>query len=128
MRLQINPEDILRSVVLEPGWYKTKIKDVAEEPSKKGDSTNYVVDFVVVSGPTQKEGRTPVGVPIRRYYSEKAPGFVIPLFKAFGIIFDGSKAVTVDFEGLKGKELEVYVLNQRDLNGVMRNVAEDFRL
>src|ERR1700751_3953161 len=117
-RLTITPEDYLRGRILNPAWYRLKVKSAVDELSKAGDSNNVVVDFVVVSGPKQKDGSDPAGIPLRRYYSEKAPGFANKLFQAFGAGLDGKKTAIVDFDGIVGKEIDGFIDNQLDNKNV----------
>lgn len=114
----ITPEDMLRDKVLDPGWYPAKVKEVSQEPAKTDGSTNTIVDLTVASGPN-------AGVPLRRYFSEKAPGFALNFIRSLGVAL-GPQGGTVDLSKAKGKVVEVYVKNET-WEGRLRNSVEDFR-
>lgn len=125
-KLTITREDLLKSKILEPGWYKVKINDVAVKEAKTDGSTVYNLEMTVIGGPSQKDGVSPVGIKVFRTYSEKAPGFAVKLFQALGAKIDPEKGAEVDFAGTVGRELGAYIKN--DLyKGVMKNVVEDFQ-
>lgn len=114
----ITREDMLRSKVIEPGWYKVVIKNVTQEPAKTDGSTNTWVDMVITDGPSKD-------VPLRKNFSEKAPGFAVPFLAALGTSV-GEQGMTVDMSLAKGKSLLVYVLN-KSYNNQMQNSVEDFK-
>lgn len=114
----ITREDMLRSTVIEPGWYKVLITKVLQEPAKTDGSTNTWIDMVIQEGPRKD-------VPLRKNFSEKAPGFAIPFLAALGKKI-GDQGGTVDMEQAKGKTLLVYVKNGM-YNNQMQNQVEDFK-
>lgn len=114
----ITREDMLRSKVIEPGWYPVLIKNVTQEPAKTDGSTNTWVDMVITDGP-QKD------VPLRKNFSEKAPGFAVPFLRALGTEV-GENGATVDMDRAKGKKIMVYVLNKM-FNNQQQNSVEDFK-
>lgn len=118
LTFSISREDMLRSKVVEPGWYNCIIKGVSQEAASTDGSTNTIVDFVVIDGP-QKD------VPLRRYFSEKAPGFAVNFFKACGAQI-GEQGATFDVEKSIGRKMQVFVKNE-EYGGSMRNRVEDFR-
>src|SRR5678815_2429093 len=99
----ITKQDMLRTKTIDPGWYKVKVTKVTQEPAKTDGSTNTWVDFIITDGP-QKD------VPLRKNFSEKAPGFAIPFLKALGTQIK-EEGMTVDMERAKDKLLMVYVKN-----------------
>lgn len=122
----VTREDMLRSKVLDPGWYKVKVKKVSQETAKSdGESTNTWVDMTVIGGPNQQDGTLPVDVPVRRCFSEKAPGFIVPFLTAMGAKIDQAGG-TFDIEKAVGKELLVYVAN-RMWEGSLQNDVKDFK-
>ena len=125
-KLTITKEDLLKSKILEAGWYSAKVRGTTTKPAGTDGSTVYTVEMIVIGGPNQKDGGSPIGVPLYKTYSEKAPGFAVKFFQVLGAKIDPNKASTeVDFDGTKDRELKVFVKN--DLwKGVMRNVVEDF--
>jgi len=127
VKITLTPQDILRGVLLTPAWYVLKTGKPSTQVSKKGDSTTFVVPFVVQAGTNTKDGKSPVGVPITRYYSEKAPGFIVKLLMAYGTTIDEKKTQSFDLEACEGKVIEGYIENQLDNNKVMQNHIVDFR-
>ncbi len=111
-------KDINRGKLLDPGlWYRVKQVGVSEELSKKGDSMNITVDFEVLNGPFQ-------GCVLYRMFSEKAPGFAIPYFKAFGV--EVKEGDDYNFDALNGRMIEVFV-KHREYEGKLSNDVIDFR-
>ena len=125
-KLTITKEDLLKSKILEPSWYPVKVRGTTTKPAGTDGSTVYTVEMIVTGGPTQKDGGSPIGVPLYKTYSEKAPGFAVKFFQVLGANIDPNKASTdVDFDAAKDRELKAFVKN--DLwKGVMRNIVEDF--
>jgi len=124
-KLTITKEDLLKSKILEPGWYPTKVRGTTTKSATTDGSTVFTVEFAVTGGPNQKDGSSPIGVTLYKTYSEKAPGFAVKFFQTIGALIDPEKGATVDFDAAKNRELKVFVKN--DLwKGVMRNVVEDF--
>lgn len=114
----VTREDMLRSKILEPGWYKARIKDITQETASDGESTNTIVDFVVVEGQFKD-------TPLKRWFSEKAPGFIVPFLTACGANV-GENGGTFDLERSKGREIYIYVKNEMYQNKPT-NKVEDFR-
>jgi hypothetical protein len=114
----ISKEDILRSKVVTPGWYKMTIRNVTQEPASTDGSTNTIIDFLISEGEF-------AGVPIKRYFSEKAAGMAVNFFTACGATV-GSEGATIEVEKCKGRTIMVYVINDM-YNGRPTNKAEDFK-
>jgi hypothetical protein len=126
LNFTVSREDILRSKVLDPGWYKARVTKVTQETAKSdGESTNTWVDFVVLAGPAQKDGSSPKDVPVRRCFSEKAPGFIVPYLTACGASIK-AEGGQYDIEKSIGKEMNIYVAN-RMWEGNLQNDVKDFR-
>jgi hypothetical protein len=121
----ITERDILRSKVLDPGWYKVRVDKVSQEPSADQSSTNTWIDLTTLDGPLQKDGSSPTKVPLRRCFSEKAPGFAINYIKACGGTV-GAQGGTIDMKKSEGKTIMAYVAN-RLWDGNMQNDVKDFR-
>lgn len=114
----VSREDLLRGKTIEPGWHKMLIKNVTQEPASTDQSTNTIIDFTVVDGQFKD-------VPLRRYFSEKAPGFIVPFLIACGAPV-GEQGGTFDLERCKGKMILGYVINEM-YNNRPTNKVEDFR-
>jgi hypothetical protein len=110
---------MLRSKTVEPGWYKCLVKDVTRDSASTDGSTLAVIDFIITQeGPFQ-------GVPMKRFFSEKAMGFSIPFFAACGAPIK-EEGGSYDFAKTKGKTILVYVKNEMYQNR-MTNKPEDFK-
>jgi hypothetical protein len=123
IKFTVTREDMLRSKVLDPGWYKMKVTRVWQEASAAGDSTNTWIQFAVISGPVQKDGSSAVETPVRRCFSEKAPGFIVPYLKAAGAQVDVNGG-DFDIEKSVGKEMLVYIENKMYENKPQNNAAD----
>lgn len=122
--ITIGREDILRGKIVDPGWHTCVVKDVNEDLSKAGDSTNYIVDLTVQDGKF-------AGVPMKKYFSEKAVGFMTNYFKAFGVQGLDGKAERVVitpemFNATIGRVVDVMVVTGSYNNAPTNNVM-DFR-
>jgi len=124
---QVTREDMLRSKVLDPGWYPVIIKKVSQEKAKSdgGQSTNTWIDMTVLGGPDQQDGSRPNDTPLRRCFSEKAPGFIIPYLQACGASVK-TEGGNYDIEKSIGKKIQAYVKN-RLWEGNLQNDVVDFR-
>jgi hypothetical protein len=125
LKFIVTREDMLRGKILDPGWYKVRVSKATQEPSSAGDSTNTWIHFTVLGGPEQKDKSKIVETPLRRCFSEKAPGFIVPYLVACGakVNEDGGE---FDVEKSVGKELMVYVKTGMYENKPQNNV-EDFK-
>lgn len=120
-RLTLTPEDYLRGkLITPPGWYDFFVKSVTEEPAGTDGSTNILVDLVCASeGPNN-------GVPVRRIFNEKSPGFAIPYIKAFGVATDDKATQTFELADTQGKYVCANV-GHREYQKKMQNDVLDFR-
>jgi len=120
----VTEEDLLRGVTVAPGWLTCLVKELNQEPSAAGDSLNTIVDLVIVEDGEYK------GVPLRRYFNEKAPGLAVTFFEACGAKVNkpapGQSIQLPPWEPCKGKTIEVMVTNG-EYRGRKTNVVEDFR-
>ena len=119
MTFTVSREDMLRGKTVDPGWYKTIIRNVSQEPASTDGSTNTIIDLIITDDGPFKD------VPLKRFFSEKAPGFAIPFLIACGAKV-GEQGVTVNMEHCKGKTIMTYVGNGM-YNNRPTNNAEDFR-
>lgn len=123
MTFVVTRTDMLRSKVLDPAWYKVKVTKVSQEEANTDSSMNTWIDFVVLSGPAQKDGSQPVDVPLRRCFNEKAPGFIVPFLSACGTKV-GENGGNFDIERSVGREMFVYVKNRLWENNLQNDVAD----
>jgi hypothetical protein len=119
MRMHITPSDVKRSKIIKPGWYHFKINKVVDEPSKAGDSVNTVVDVEGLEGDA-------AGVPIKIWFSEKAPSFAIPFIKANGGSVSEETGSDYDMATAQGNVVRCKVETQPGLNGRPQNMIADW--
>lgn len=115
---RIGREDLLRSKVVQPGWYPALIKSVTTKPAKTDGSLNTTIHCVIQGGAFD-------GVPVDRLFSEKAPGFA----ENFVVAVTGAPVdpdQEYDFERAVGKEVMIYVKN-REWQGRLTNDIADFK-
>jgi hypothetical protein len=117
MKFTITNSDLKRNKILEPNWYAVKITKVEERQARDGESMNLWVSFEVTS---QDDATN--GVPLRRCFSEKAPGFILNFVYALtGKKVETEQEIAVT-EACIGRQLKVYV-NQE---GQFSNNVTDF--
>ena len=115
---RISKEDLLRSKIVQPGWYTANIKAVTQKAAKTDGSTNTVVSFVIKGGAFD-------GVPLDRVFSEKSPGFAENFVTAIQGRKPKAEGEDFDFDRAVGKDIRVYVTNDK-YAGRLVNRAEDF--
>lgn len=100
-------EDIDRSKVLDPAYYKIRIDECEGKLSKAGDSTNYIFKGKIIGGPDGKEMN--LGLPYWLINS-KVKGPLVAVFAAVGITVTPGQRF--DTDDLKGKELYAFIGNE----------------
>ncbi len=127
IRLTISPQDMKRNTVLDQGWYPAEVTTVTEEKNAAGDANNIIVDLIGLASNDPDKNKAK-GVPLRRYFTEKAPGFAVNFIIACGGKVDKEAEAdqTFEFSGAVGKKMEVFV-KPRPYEGRMTNDVADFR-
>ena len=115
-RLSLTPQDVLRSKILKPGIYTFEVSAVNEETNKAGDAQNIVVDFVGVEGMAQ-------GVPVRVWFSEKAPGMAVPFIKALGGSVSETESTSFEFAQATGRKVRLQIENEKYMGKLQNTVA-----
>ncbi len=123
-KLTISPQDMKRSVVLDQGWYNVEVTTVTEEDNAKGDAKNIVVDLVGLPSADPDKNKA-AGVPLRRYFTEKAPGFAVNFIRACGASV-GDEGGTFDIASSVGRKMQAFV-KPRPYEGRMTNDVADFK-
>lgn len=115
--LQYTKEDLLRGKKVDPGWYNVKVTGVKPYEAKSDGSQNWDVEMKIIGGPFE-------GVPVKKTFNEKAPGFAIRFAAAFGYkpSPDGGE---IDLEKTVGRSLKIYIKNDM-YNGRPTNKIEDY--
>jgi hypothetical protein len=122
MKWNVSPNDVSRGKLIgKPGWYTLEIAGYNEEQSKKGDSTNAVFDFRVISDDPNANG-----IEIRNWFNEKAPGIAVPFMKALGAeeLPDGSMSVEFG-KHLIGKRVQGFI-KRGEFDGKPKNDISEF--
>jgi len=117
-RVTFSNEDILRSKIIPPGWYKLLVKSMSEEQAGTDGSDLFVYKNIIQGGNYE-------GVPLRFQISEKAMGFGIPYLVAGGV--DVKPGVAVDLNDNVGKVIEGFV-QRGEYKGKPTNELVDFRV
>lgn len=119
MAFTYSADDVARAQVVDSAiWLPCVISDYNEKPSKDGASINHVVDFKVI-------GEKFKGLPLRKFFSEKAPSAAFPFLNAMNADVNKSGG-TFDFNAARGRNIMVYVV-PKEYEGRMTNSVEDFR-
>jgi hypothetical protein len=118
--MRYTAEDLLRGTAIDKAaWYPVHVKDVRESEAETDGSQNVIVDLVVEDGEFK-------GVPVMRYFNEKAPGFIKDYAAANGIDLDASGGV-FDFEATKGAHIDAFIEQRKDNKGNLQNNVSRFR-
>lgn len=108
--MDFSDKDILRSKLIEPAWYRVRIDNIGEAPSKDGQSTNYPVEATVLFNADTK-GKDFEGCPVPYWnFNSKAKGFAVGFFKALGIDVESGKRYS--FDACIGKTLDIFIDNE----------------
>lgn len=121
MKLIIKPTDVLRSKIVEPGWYPGEITDVVDSVAGTDHSANCTVHFTILEGKFK-------GVPVTRLFNEKAPGFAISLIEALTkakVSEEEETAVELN-KDIIGRKVMLEVINDMYKNQ-MQNKVKDFK-
>lgn len=116
--------DVLRSKLLENGWYKWAITSIkGPYPSAAGDSNNFDVVFTLIEHTDETNGKE-----LKRVFSAKAISMMIPLICAVrGVKPDTMKpeGFDFDFDELLGKKVDGLVTSEI-YQGNMQNRVETY--
>ena len=119
-KMRYTAEDLLRGTLIEEaGWYPTLVKGIREAEAEKDGSQNVIVDLVILDGKYK-------GVPLMRYFNEKAPGFIKDYAAACGyeLVKGGGE---FDFDLTKNKTIDTFVEQRKDDKGNLQNNCSRFR-
>ena len=125
MLVEFSQEDILRSKIIKPAWYRVRINKVTEALSKNGDSTNWILEGKVLhDADTGDKEFENVPSPYWNLNS-KAKGFMVGFFASLGVeILPGTR---VDFKNAEGRELDVFVENEMYENRMVNRINHKYR-
>lgn len=117
--LVITREDLLRGKLVNPGWYKMRIKSIEDTAAGTDGSTNTNVSFVI----TQPGDF--IDVPLRRVFNEKAPGFAVTFIESITGKHLDPNGGSFDLSNSVGREVFGYIKNSM-WQGRARNEVDDF--
>lgn len=118
--IKITTADVLKSRILEAGWYGAKITAIAgPKASKNGDSINFDFDF------TLDEKSIAPGKVVTRVFNSKAIGMVVPVVAAIRNAAVDPKDFDLDTDECLYKSLDVK-LTVDIYEGQPKNVASEF--
>jgi hypothetical protein len=115
--ISFSEKDLLRGKIVEPAWYRVRIDNIGEAPSKDGGSTNYPVEGVILKN-ADNGSEEFKGVPIEWNFNSKAIGFAVGFLQAFGV--DVKAGARFDLNAASGKEIDVFIENDT-WQGRMKN-------
>lgn len=123
--IEFSDEDLLRSKIVNPGWYQVELGEYEEKLSQAGDSTNMVFkDSKIIRN--AEDGSTDfAGVPLRVSFNTKAKGFVVGFMRAFGI--EVAKGQRYDLGSMTGRQVIAFVGNSEYQGNPQNNVEGKFR-
>lgn len=119
-KMHYSAEDLLRGTLIEEAaWYPVAVKDIREEEAEKDNSQNIIVELTI-------EGGRYNGVPVLRWFNEKAPGFIKDYASANGIDLDKNGG-DFDFDVTKGAHIDAFIEQRKDNKGNLQNNVARFR-
>jgi hypothetical protein len=119
--------DILRGIVITPGWYRVRINNVGEAPAKasdKGPSTNYPVEGTVLFNGDNGDVQF-ANIPVDWNFNSKAISFAIGFLKAFGV--EVKAGMRFDLKSAEGKELDIFIENDTWQGRLVNRVNHKYR-
>jgi len=120
IKMRYTAEDLLRGTLIEESnWYPVLVKDIRTAEAESDGSQNVIVDLLI-------QGDKYTGVPVLRYFNEKAPGFIKDYAEACGVAL-AEKGGEFEFESTKGKVIEAYIEQRKDNKGNLQNNVARFR-
>lgn len=125
-KLSISKEDMSRGGrVSQPGWFTCAIADYEEKPAGTDGSTNYIFKYKILGG--KNAGQTKL-----KYFNEKVPGMMGPMWVSLGARADADGNVNVEWDKSTvvtdpPKVLDVYLRRATDKKGNEVDSVEDFR-
>ena len=107
--VEFSVRDLKRGTIVEPAWYTCRVTSVGEAPSKKGDSTNYPVEFEIVCNADNGD-TTHAGVPVTNNFNSKAIGRAVGFIESIA----GAKpepGKRIDLAAAEGRLIDVFIEN-----------------
>lgn len=119
-KMRYTAEDLLRGTLIEEAaWYPTEVKKIEEAEADTDKSQNVIVHLVILDGKYK-------GVPLMRYFNEKAPGFIKDYAEACGITL-AEGGGEFNFDATLKKVIDTFVEQRKDNKGNLQNNCARFR-
>jgi hypothetical protein len=123
--ITISERDILRSKTVKPAWYRCRVDEAGEKPSKDGGSTNYPMEATLLYN-AEDGTKDFEGVPVGWNFNDKAIGFAIDFLKACGEEV-GAKGGRFELAAAKHKEIDIFVENDMYQGRMTNRVNHKYR-
>lgn len=122
--IEFSEKDILRSKLVQPGWYLLSIEGLEKKLAAKGDSTNYNYETTVVKNADNGEASFK-GVPVTINFNSKAKGFMIGFFEALG--GEAVPGARFNEETAVGKQIEAFISNEEYDGRMINKIKHQYR-
>ncbi len=125
MLVEFSEAELLKGKLIKPSWYRVKITGTSEALSKAGDSTNILIEGVVLYDADNGDKEF-ANVPTPYWnFNTKAKGFMVGFFNSLGVeIKPGTR---VDFNATVGKELDVKIDNELYEGRLVNRINHNYR-
>lgn len=121
---EFSKRDLNAGKIVTPAWYRMKIEEVTEKPSKDQQSTNWVTVGTIIAN--ADDGSTEFAeVPITWNFNSKALGFARGFLEALGITAELGKRY--DPTAAVGQVLDVFVENGTYDGRIVNRVEHKYR-
>src|SRR3954463_11814886 len=110
MFVQFTQDDINRSKIVSPAFYRVRINSIASKAAKTGGGTNLWLEGVILKNADNgSEEFAGVPTPYLWMFSSKDIGKMIPLLQAVEPTFTVDPTARIPLDTLQGQELEVFI-------------------
>ena len=116
--------DLLRGRVIAPDWYRVKIEQVGEQPSKDGGSTNYPVEATIIKN-AETGDESLAGTPIEWNFNSKAIGFARGFLEALGVSLEADRRY--ELSAAAGEVIDVFIENDTYQGRTVNRVNHRYR-
>lgn len=123
MKITLTPDDMLKGLPFNNGWYKASISETVVKPSKGKDSINYIPTFKLDNDADNRS--------IDGNFNSKALGFIKPYLAALEnltladfIEKHKKTGIEFDFEQTKGGKLQIKIENSLYENRQVSKVVD----
>lgn len=127
MKVKVTERDIKQSIIVEPAWYRVIIDEVEDKQAKNGQSMNSWYKGRIIQNADTGDKKYE-GVPTPYLWLSNEQVVPLAMFRAIGATEAESVGAVLDTQVFAGKVMEVFIGNQLDDKGIMRNsITGQFR-